>query len=280
MAGLYPDVPNNRIAYDLDGTQLVESRDGTTIFADHTGTAVMNNLNSETTSTVLSVPNNTTSRLMLIFPVPMNITGIFRGHTGNIGGGSPASYSTDTTNGVDGTWTGFTNPTLTYSIQTFRQNITAVSLSNVKGIRGQITLGASSSVGFGPVHIYGRPASLSNRLEFWDPSASNRVAANYFDLAEVPRGSTIIKTFRIKNLSTTLQANSVNITSNALTGGTTWTSNMTFSSDGITYTSSLNIGNLAADAISGTLYVKLVVPSNGTLSLAWVRANAAASSWT
>lgn len=99
MAGTYPDVPGPRIAYDRDGSTGVRISSGNAITSLTAGE--MNNLNDEDgDSTGMSGANG---RIAIFFPVPMTIVGCFHVGSSTI----TTEKSSNTTNGVDGTWTSF-----------------------------------------------------------------------------------------------------------------------------------------------------------------------------
>lgn len=286
MAGTYIDSPNNRLAWDVDGTQLLWSPDLVTINSyDQT---TMNNFQRDDGSATVSGLGN--RYFYVIFPRLMDISHMYIGAQFNAGAGGGAWWSADTTTGINGTWTTIPasgwwhsgNGSTAVSKISTRTEMGAVSLTGVKGIRWLVNTGGGSSAACN-AHFYGKPnaGADTDRLELWHPTLDQRVGPAYFDWGDPVRGTTQTLTFRVKNRSSTLTANSINLTIDARTDTTpTFISQHTFSPDGTTFTSSLNIGNLAPGATSGVLHFRRSLLSTAGLALWWARIRAAAGSWT
>lgn len=286
MAGLYPDVPGRRMAYD---------RDGSTGFAiSHTGghtvltTPNLVTLNDESGSSVTLPHTGDGNWFGLVFPQLRDIVGL--AWSASPHSTSDVQTSVNTTNGADGTWTG------RGALGRFNHQggngdqglITAASIRNasvavgpwtgVKAIRIQVNTGWQKYAQL--LHVYGDPVT-TDRLRIWHPTLDQEVEGSYFDWGDVPRsGATLTRTFRVKN-DRALTGNSILISMEALTDGSpTTVSQHAFSPDGTTFTSTLNIGALAPGAISGVITLRRITPSNAPL-LPWTsRINAVAASWT
>lgn len=169
----------------------------------------------------------------------------------------------------------------TDTVPSYRASITPYTLTGVKGIR----LGFSSGTFTCSVrgwHIYGTITTGIDldRLELWHPTLDERVSGAYFDWGDAQRTTNATKTFRVKNLSPTLTANSIDITFQTLTDSTpTYVSMHTFS-DGGAYAGTINIGNLAPGATSGIITIRRDFPANAPLGLWAGRINTTAGSWT
>jgi len=276
MAGFYPDVPGQRFALDVDGTVFKTLDKAKTILAD-----------AQTASTIISDTDadayqvTTESELgryfEVIFPELRDITGYFIAVDISSGGGSTfdLDWSADTTDGMDGTWTNVTT-SWTYATQIspdYRTNIVSLPLTGVKALRFGCASGNTSNFStqhfdIRVMHLYGSIAGGENpdRLRFWHPTLDQEVAGSHFDFGDVPVGTQSVKQFRIKNNSSTLTANSVGLTK-ASASFTEVATGLTFSSDGSTYNTTLNIGNLAPGAISSILYLKRTVAAGETTSI-------------
>lgn len=279
MAGFYPDVPAPKMAYDRDGTIGIK-RNSSSYFSE----AELRNLNDESTSTVTHNGN-----FALIFPELRDITGIFVG-TGTGGTSSATVYtSADTTNSFDGNWTNHGSVTA-FSPGNFvganqRDAISSLVANGVKSVRiSQSVGGAQASHG---MHLYGAIATgeTPDRLRIWHPTLDEALDDNtsadgaHLDWGDVVAGTTADKTFRVKNNSATLTANSINISTSVLTNTTpTLESQITYS-DGGAFAPSIDIGNLAPGAISSLITVRKATDINATVWLWTWRAHAEATSW-
>ena len=291
MAGSYPDVPGLRMAHDRDGTVGFKFNYGTGGSLATLTSGNLVTLNDESSGGVQIWDSGSAEHFAfgLIFPELRGVQGVRMYATG-FGNttGSAVEWSANTTNGLDGTWTatsGYTDTTVGFSVTGLRTGITTLALTGVRAIRvrraANATFGASSW-NVSTFHVYGSPASGENpnRLRWWHPTLDQEITGPYFDLGDVARGSTNIVTFRIKNQSATLTANSVEIAAEALTDTSpTNVSQHLFSSDGATYVTPLSVGNLAPGAISSVLYMRRDTSASATLSLWWTRFVATATSW-
>lgn len=279
----YPALPGNRFAYDVDGTTVVyRNSDGT---VTNLSQAQMQVLQNESPDGTDYIKFNSSGYISFAFPELRDVTGIFYAtdETGTLGGG--AEWSPDSGDGMGGTWNVIT-PTVVGTTATkpeYRSNLNVVSLTGVKAVRVKFPAYVSSNYDFAirTVHIYGSYAEASDRLEFWHPTLDQRVDAAHFDYGDIRRNETVVKQFRIKNTSATLTANTISLTAGALTNSSpSHTAMHTFSSDGSSYVSSLDVGTLAPGAVSGILYDKFVTPIDAQ-SGPWAgRLQAVATSWT
>lgn len=284
MAGSYSDVPGHRMAYDRDGTAAFLI--GTNGAVAQKSASALTGGNDESLSTVIdNEPNSTDTglrRFGLIFPELRDVAGItLMGD--NYNGWGNVETSPDTTNGLDGTWTsrGSAGSFVTsHNVISMRTGIVAVSWVGTKGIRVGY-YGGPNDQRWPTMHVYGSPAAgqAASRLRFWHPTLDQEVGGAYFDWGDTPRNAVITKTFRVKNPSTQT-AHDVTLTTEALTDTTpTNVSQHAYSLDGVTFSSSLNIGNIAPGAISPVVTVRRQVPADAALSLWWARIVASAQSW-
>lgn len=279
MAGTYADVPGLRMAYDRDGSAgaLITTAGGITSLSG----AQMVTLNNENTDNISVTPS--TISLAILFPELRDIQGYAMDYS-SANGSSPSTVytSVDTTNGYDGTWVS-RGTFVDTSPGTGLRTVQTVSWSGIKGVRFHGTGGNfGGSNEFHCLHLFGSAASGQNpdRLRWWQPVSDLEVTGPFFDLGDVPRGSADVVDFRIKNNSSTLTANSIEISAEALTDTTpTNVGQHQFSDDGATYVDTLNIGNLAPGAISGVLNMRRDTAAGATLSVWWTRFVATAASW-
>lgn len=292
MAGFYSDVPGPKIAYDVDGTVgfRVDSGSQSTLSAGE-----LQNLNDESALTVVpnsNIPEAAPSYLGLIFPDLRDIVGWFMATkwasnrpTKNL------QTSTNTTNGTDGTWTTRVAGTLTQffsdngvqMVDEWRTGIQTVSWSGIKAVRWDMSnTGSPGALQVASFHIYGSLATgeTPNRLRLWHPTLDQELGAADLDFGDVPRVTAPVKTFRVKNNSSSLTANSIVVSrevlfdpSPALLGA------LTIDNAGSGYGTSQNIGTLAPGAISGLISLKLDLDNTARLGLGRQRIKAVAGSW-
>ncbi len=306
MAGSYADYPGNRMAADLDGSAGV--------YIDATGTTTnlstsdLLKISDESSDYYQLIPTtvvvNDTNRLAIVFPEARSVLGYFLGMTISSAyvSGYPSydivlQYSTNTTNGQDGAWsTASSDAAATWGahgsavLKPDYRTVASLGLSNIKGIRIAMTAstsGLASSYSFGggvrvaAFHLFGTPAAASDRLELFHPSLAQRVSPSAFDWGNVPQGSTADVTFRVKNWSATLTANSIVVAIDAPTDTSPSVAAQHYvSTDGINFTSTVNIGSLAPGAVSSVLYLRRVTPSNAVLGTWSGRLKATPGSWT
>jgi hypothetical protein len=287
MAGFYPDAPAPRMAYDLDGTVGFTLSGSTPSVMSQT---TLNNGNLDNSGVWLTDSANYT-RIGLIFPQLRDVVGfvaLIRNETINF------ETSTNTTNGSDGTWSSagsYASGSLV-DIIGYKDRLRTVQTVNWTGIKAVRFFHSGSTFGnvddAGRFHLYGNIVSgeTVDRLRIWHPTLdeplddNTSADASHLDWADVVRGTTADKTFRVKNNSATLTANSVNITTNVLhEASPTIASQITYSSGG-SFASSVNLGNLAPGAISSLVTVRRNTPTNAQLSVWWWRTQASAGSWT
>jgi hypothetical protein len=282
MAGFFPDAPDHKVYYNDDATVVF-----TQSTAGGTTSPIANQdaLNGEEPWNN-AAPLTGSTRVGFAFPQSMNIVGIFVCTNGGLSADTGIlRTSTDTTNGSDGNWTA---PTTTLGISTisdpsaglrFRTHIQTVSCLGIKGL----TISTPTSSGSArSLHLYGRPAAgTGDRLRFWHPTTDTEVLGPHFDYGDLLQGQTAIVQFRIKNNSTTKTANAVVVADDAITiPSPTLASQTMFSSDGTTYTATLNLGNLAPGALSPVLRARLALVANARVGPWRQRFKATPGTWT
>ena len=291
MAGNYPDAIGPRIPYDRDGTVGIKYDIAAGGTITDMGTATLVGINDESTGGATwshgGGSNNTYSGF--IFPVLTDFMGYFILYSGNASGWTSGSIetSTNTTNLSDGTWTQIAashtiNSTVT---PTYRTAQVSLSANGIKAIRFHYTSGGGSiTMRWAGTHLFGKPSATSDRLELWHPTLDQPLTTTpaHFDYGDVTRGAgPITKDFRIKNLSTTLTANSLTVGVEALTDSAapTYVSQTQFRYNGGSYASTATLASLAPSTISQTFTAKLDPPSNAVLGQWSQRYYAQAGSW-
>jgi len=167
--------------------------------------------------------------------------------------------SNDTTNGEDGTWETAVFPDGTPAVfkpmtSSWRTSIKAVSFSTpYRAIRALLSSGVGGGyytrVRMAALHLYGTKAAEEqpDDLVFCETNGTEMTALNEFgDRAEA---STVTDSFKIKNISTTKTATTVNV-------AITHTDFLLSLSETGPWTASLDIASIAANALSDTIYIK------------------------
>lgn len=288
MAGIYNDIPGTRFALDKDGT-VAKVRATSQSWFDVTGQ--LSNVVTTDPATYMDLTNTQSNdwELALAFPEPRSINGLFieYGVSGMDGGViSGFQYSTDTTDGTDGTWTA---ATISGTLKSFggtmrpyyRTQIGGYSLSNVRGLRFIKTVGDATSSNWRifALHLYGtRPTSGVDRVAFWHPTSDVALGAAHLDFGDLSQGTVVTKQLRIKNLSASMTANNVGIQTSDLSND--FGGNVHLSTDNSIYSASVSVGTLAPGAISSIVYVRRTVPAAETTTQRAMRLLAEAATWT
>lgn len=288
MAGNYPDVPSRRMAWDDDGAVCLRRLPTTGPNVEHTD-AEMADLNDEDNVNVFryaGVTNPDGGYLYAILPELRELEGVYVRGTSHNGAAAnligQIATSGDTTNGIDGIWTGaladYDDSSGPSVIDTWRTEITSLALSSVRGVRVRINHLSGNEGWTRALHLYGRPSlgETPDRLLFIDQGTGAEFTKDK-DYGDVPRGSTRDFQFRLRNNSGTLTANNVQITGEDLFNGSgAW---YTFSSDGTNFQATLSITSIAPGADTVVLTCRQTIPV-GTLPMAHAaRIRATVASW-
>jgi hypothetical protein len=282
MAGLYTDAPGAQVMYDRDGSAVVYWGGSPSPNPTELAGASVTVLNSQAGTALTIGGQFATPSFAVIFPETMDIVGLWPNFGDRM---NPAGVATsvDTTNGYDGTWVTQSNTVLG---ATFRAP-TVVSWSGVKAVRFQNyqNNGGSNTTIIYNVHFYGQPTSAAltatpTRLRVWHPTLNQVFPAAGFDYADASRTYTFDKTFRIKNTSATLTANSIVLSTGALTDTSPTVLSQLSLSQGSGFASTQTITSLAPGAISAVCTLRFIASSSATLSIWRQRLIATAGSWT
>lgn len=256
------------MAYDRDGSALFQG-------STQQAASVLRGLNNEAQAadigfTLASPP------IVLFFPELRDIVGMFLACESRPFKVAVYSieWSANATNYSSGTWTtivsypqGTAPPWYDQAVSTYRNNWFTLSLTGVKALRfiyGSDFFSVSTDNGWlNALHIYGNIASGQNpdRARIWHPTLNQEVGGAYFDWGDVARSTSASLPFRVKNNSATKTATSVTVAAEILTDATPTMSTMfEFSDDaGVSWSSSVNIGDLAPSAVSSVLYVRRTI---------------------
>ena len=306
MAGSYPDAPSRKIAYDDDGTVCIsynKYEDSTTddpkFPGEEVSAAQLANWNKNhnvadwgTNDFIVGSPATLDRHFIaaFIFPELREIDGVFMAesdkYTAAYADGGTVATSGNTTNGIDGTWADqasgvwFTPDTSVYQNYRSSSEIQSLAVSNVKSLRlHAYETTTAKDVQIWGISIYGEISSgeTPNRLLFLDPDDSDNEFGKPLDFGDKGRGTENADTFKLKNNSGSLTANTIQVTAEALyESGGGW---YTFSTDDITYYATLQITSIAA-AATQLVYVKQVIPAAEMVGLHDPRVQVSVGSWT
>lgn len=328
MAGSYPDMPANRLAYHADGSILWWGHGGNA--SEYLGATAFNHLNAESVteyyqSTVNLLNNDDPNTpnggegnglevywahqgassgqyqnyyIATVFPEHRDLYGVWLWYTPgwrNLGSWQTAlnalEWSPDTTNGVDGTWnTIIGGPNYTYNDNGtdygggmfYRQIVQGFAGPQARGIRFNLYLPFMGILGSAwticsMIHLFGNINDdlVTERL-VWIDESTGLEFDNLLDWGDVPRGTSLTKDIRLKNLSPTYAATSVALDFDALPspGNSSWYSIKDY---GGGYTNGFTITSIAAGATypaAGPMTIKLTLPAGSELSMdtAWLSA--------
>lgn len=289
MAGNYPDAPGPRMAWDADGSVLVRNAAGVpTVLTLANAQA----LNDEADTGDLAGVNNAINWYTVIFPELRDVAGYFftwSGGNATYDTFNGMGWSPNTTNGLDGTWNtvagavsatpGIDAPT---TKPTYRTSIQTKALPGCKAVRFGIQDANAFGLSVRALHLYGVPsAAAGSRLELWHATLAQRLGGADLDWGNAAQGSTAIRQFRVKNASASLTANTITVSTDALTDSSpTQVSQHSLSSDNSNFTPTLSIGSLAPGALSSVLYLKRTESASAALGLWSLRLKAVPASWT
>lgn len=261
----YPTPLGKRLAIDEDGTLLFKISSGNVpTQMSHDDLVTLNNENNDqvTADTMIA----------LYFPTPRSISAMFVA-TDNAAG-ITLEYSNDTTNFIDGSWSAVASPgssQINVSPQ-YRTNQLTIGLAEVKALR------MTCRTIYKAWHVYGIRES-GDFLDFSD-FAGNALPDGWMDYGDTIRGGSEDRTVYVTNRSLTQDAHGVVVTAEALTDTTpSVPAQYVFSLDKMNWHGELNIGDVAAGAVSVPVCVRRITPTSATLGLWAARLQARATSW-
>lgn len=289
MAGSYPDHPSRRMPidaigvvglYGASGNPPPDWASGWTQFTS----GQMTDLNDDDNVTVKSQGGGGLRwRNAFIYPELWELDGFFVSHIRS--SGTPSfvlQSSTDTTNGVDGSWDSETAVTdSNYQVRNeYRNEIVSAARSNRRGVRFEMSADGGGSV-LVAVHLYGTIASgqTPDRLLVID-NGSGTEFGTPIDYGDIPRGSADEDIeIKLRNNSSTLSASSVQVTAEALYQSmASWFQFTESGGAGPTATLAL-ASSISASSDSPVITVRRDTPDSSALSLHEGRIYANVGSW-
>lgn len=269
------------MAWDDDGTVAGGVVTDFTSPIDEWSSSQKTEANDEDDNIARDYGNNSPSKYVLVvYPELREVDGIFYVY-GEASPPSTVDTSGDTTNGIDGSWTQRIADLPNFNIVAvnYRSGITSMAVSNVRGLRVQISnSGLTSAQQVKALHLYGTIAAgeTPDRL-LWVDNATGSEFGLPIDYGDIPRGSAEDRQVKLRNNSGTLTASSVQVTAEApYLGSGAW---YTFSEGGA-FQSTLPLASaIGAGADSPVITLRRIVPDAETLGLHAARAYASVGSW-
>ncbi len=239
----------------------------------------MTSLNGESgfDTVVDTTASGTGVTIGVIFSTLYDVTGFW---TNSVPGSAYGLLETsvDTTTGIDGTWV---TQAATYSSSgIFRFGIALLALTGIKAIRITSTNGATGRTYYRNFNVYGIPTAPNalDRLRIWHPTLDQELAT--LDFGSPAAGSTYQVTFRVKNNSNVLYANSVVLSAEALTEPSPTVVSVLTLSQGAGFASTQTITQIAPTAISPVCTLRLTASEAAVPGLWRQRLKAVAGTWT
>lgn len=262
----------HRLAYDRfgDGFYFILEDDVSPTALTPTEVRALNNENEDVAFTVSAVSGLKTKIVGLLFDLPVTLTGY---NVVALDSGSWMGFekSTDTTDGMDGTWTEVEDPAsgayLDGAVNPEFLTRTKVleGVINVRGVR--LLHNGNTDIDMLSFHVYGGPGTLADpdRMRIWSPTEEEVIDANGLNFGNSPRRSSADLRFRVKNTSPFVTAVAVTVGLDGLNDHTSPDPDRQFllsEDNGRTFAGDINIGTLAPGQVSSLLTLRRVTPSN------------------
>lgn len=273
----YPALPDRRMPYDNDGTVAYQGGTGQGSFANWcaagpqsviAGSTLIEMNDQDSADPGLLASENSFQGLFFFFPELREVTAFAYLLQSNANYEQGALQgSVDSTNGMDGTWetaslgSGFSYVWANiYQLDGWRAQIKPISFTGgKKALRLAVMHRGSFSQGrqIG-IHWYGEKVAGQTPDDIVFIDHDTTPGAEYTadeDFGDRPLATSVVRQFRVKNVSATKTANNINLQCND--------SDFAISSDNSTWVVTINLASLAAGAESATLYVRNTTPGAG-----------------
>lgn len=282
----YTAIPDHRIAYDIDGTVVAygfPTDDDTPamgwargIQGYISGTPLLELNDQDFTTTGVSglTATGSNSRPMckpvwMFFPEKREVTAYVMGYImqgGTPQGDSSLQGSNDTTNGMDGTWETASFPSGLAEVSSIYADGWRSTIKPISFVGGKTVLrwgfrqanGSGGGINITTLHLFGEKyaGETPHDLIFIDHDTTPGVEyASVEDFGDRPLGTSVVRQFRMKNVSASRTATNVNLQCND--------TDFAISTDGVTWVVTINIASLAPGAESATMYVRCTTPAPG-----------------
>jgi hypothetical protein len=119
-----------------------------------------------------------------------------------------------------------------------------------------------------------------SRVQFWHPTSNVALGPADVDWGDLPRGTSLVRSFRVKNLSSTQTATSVLLSMDVPTDKTpSLSSSLDLSQDNSSFSSTVSVASIAPGALSSVLYARASLVPSQSLAVALFRLRATVGSW-
>jgi hypothetical protein len=283
----YPDLPDRRISYEDDGTVgFYGKTTGEDSEISNADLIELNNPDSVMVGPERADYETWTPMIFFFFPELRVMGGIGGTFIDDYGGThNPLAIATvegspDSTNGLDGSWTSATfssgSPSASLASDAWRAGVKAMTFAAPIKVLRITPTGTGHGIGYARLHLYGHKATgqTPNDLIFLDYDEGGAEFVRDEDFGDSPRGTTSVRTLKIKNTSTTLTANGITLTLDDADYA------LSFSNEG-PWSSTLSIASLGTGVSSAVVYVRHTTPDPGVgvLGPRAPKLTATATSW-
>jgi len=255
----YSAITSRRIPYDIDGSVMSISNGGYDSAMSWVSSADLIKYNNNEGSVVWSATGSLTKSYWLWFTERKEIeAGIIAiQDQDNEGVMYELQGSNDTTNGLDGTWETAVFPSGSIfiprgvSVSTFRSSIKPISFStSYKVLRWRIYYGyTSAGTSYHKFnHFYGRKAAGETVDDVLFTDTNGDELTSLTDWGDRPEGTTLIKSFKVKNTSSSKIANNINLQLNH--------ADFLISLDQVNWVATIDIASIPANSLSAEIFVK------------------------
>jgi len=266
----YTALPDRRMPYDNDGTQVGRwaAVTGVNSWLNSTEAIELNDYDYTAVSWIMGQSGQNIG-VEMFFPESREVTAIYIWVQDDGGAGSEQPItgvqgSTDSVNGQDGSWEtasmpgGYPGKANTYA---WRSDIKAVSFTGPKRVvRAYRYIANDGMREIYICHWYGEKAAGQTPDDIIYINHDDTPGVEFTapeDFADQPLGTTVVRQFRLKNVSGSKTANTINVQCND--------ADFAISEDGVNWVVTINIASLSAGAESATLYVRCTTPALGAL---------------
>lgn len=264
----YTALPDRRIPYDNDGTVVGWWYYPESVRRWITGGELVS-LNSLSPSGYSGYYQNGYQEVapqgpIYFFPEQREVTGIY---PREVITGTPSLAivgSNNSGNGSDGTWETASLPNgssfVADTVISWRPGVKPVSFTGPKKVIRVTSTYANSRTGYYSMHLYGEKGAGQTPDDIIYINHDDTPGVEYAideDFGDQALGTTVVRQFRIKNVSATKTANTINVQCND--------SDFAISTDNVNWVVTINIASLAAGAESSTMYVRCTTPAPGGL---------------
>lgn len=264
----YAALPDHRIAYDNDGTVVYHRITGASLSAEEVQATLIEWQDNDYVGAGTALDNGSAWTTYLFMPERREVTAIYAEAEERNGPRvvTTVQGSNDTANGLDGTWETASlpagvPPAGTSPSDLWRTGIKAISFTGTKKtvrVNWSGTTGGTSGQVI-VLHLYGEKDATwtPHDLVFIDHDTTPGAAfQSPEDFGDRPLGTSVVREFRIKNVSATRTATNVNLQCND--------SDFTIASaPGGPWVVTIVIPSLGPGVESATLYLRNTTPAPG-----------------